>query len=388
MQSPDAPLPPESADWTSAPAEAQRRALIDLGRRADRGIWIHPALWVLLALASDCHRVWPAFFWLNSLCFIALALWRFCLSRQRQAMAESDQARTTRLLVATLVLAALHWGLTALVTLTHPPLASTMRTLLFIVMGALAASGTMVLAIHPVVRRWYAWAVVGPAQLWLLFHPTPQDMFVLAASLMMVVHIVKASGTVYDDYWSAAQARLVIERHAAQLERLSAFDALTKVHNRFTFDRQLEALWAVAARQRAPLALLLIDVDHFKRLNDTWGHVAGDSALRRTAEALRGGIRRASDVLARYGGEEFVVLLPNTGLGEALTLAEQLRAAVAAQTHEPPLADVKVTCSIGVHVLVPSAGQDPLQLLNGADEALYAAKGAGRNRVHACQQSP
>ena len=370
-------------DWASAPAAAQRRALADLGRRADRGIWIHPALWVLLALASDCHRVWPAFFWLNSLCFIAMAVWRFRLSRQRETMAEVDPARPTRLLVIALVLTALHWGLTAVVALSHPQLASTMRTPLFIVMGALAASGTMVLAIHPVVRRWYAWAVVGPAQLWLLFHPNPQDMFVLIASLLMVVYIVKASAAVYDDYWSAAQARLMIERHAAQLERLSAFDALTQVHNRFTFDRQIEALWAVAARQRAPLALLLIDVDHFKRLNDTWGHVAGDRALRRTAEALRGHLRRASDVLARYGGEEFVVLLPDTGLDEALAIAEQLRAAVADQTHEPPLAAVRVTCSIGVHALVPAGGGDPLALVRGADEALYAAKGAGRNRVMA-----
>lgn len=338
---------------------------------------------MLLALAGECHRAWPAFFWINSACFVGIAVWRFALLRRREPPSEADLERPTRLLVAALIGSALHWGVTAVIVLAAPQLAGTMQTLLFIVMGALAASGTMVLAIHPAVRRWYAWAVVAPAQVWLLFNADMQEIFVLAASLMMVIYIVKASHTVYDDYWSAAQARLTIERHVAQLELLSAFDALTQVHNRFTFDRRLEALWALAVRRREPLALLLIDLDHFKRLNDTYGHVAGDRALRRTADALRGCISRSSDVLARYGGEEFVVLLPDTDLGDALRFADRLRCAVADQTHDDALADVRVTCSIGVHAMVPEPGQDMLELVRGADEALYAAKGAGRNRVHA-----
>ena len=379
------PVPPaETLAWSSAPPPAQRRALVELGRRADRGTWIHPALWVLLALAGDCHRVWPAFFWANSACFVGIALWRYALSRRREPLVQEELVRPTRALVAALIVSALHWGVTSVIVLATPELAASMRTLLFIVMGALAASGTMVLAIHPTVRRWYAWAVVAPAQIWLLLHPNFQDLAVLAASVLMVVYIVKASDTVHADYWSAALARLTIERHAAQLERLSAFDALTQVHNRFTFDRRLEALWNLAVRRREPLALLLIDVDHFKRLNDSHGHVAGDQALRRTADALRGCMRRSSDVLARYGGEEFVVLLPDTVLDEALTFAERLRSAVAQQSHEEPLQDIRVTCSIGVHVMVPGAGQDMLDLVNGADSALYAAKHAGRNRVQAC----
>lgn len=382
LLSPPLSFPSEAVGWAGASAAAQRRALLELGRRADRGTWIHPALWVLLALVGDCHRVWPELFWLNNACFVGMALWRLHLMRERAAMADQGLGRATQRLVAALVLSALHWGLTALVVLSNPELASSMRDLLYIVMGALAASGTMVLAIHPVVRRWYAWAVVAPAQLWLVANPNMEDLFVLVASLLMVIYIVKASAAVYDDYWTAAEARQMIERHAAQMERLSAFDALTQVHNRFSFDRQLEALWATAARQRTPLALLLVDVDHFKRLNDTWGHVAGDRALRRTADALRVSLRRECDLLARYGGEEFVVLLPDTDLAEALAFGEQLRAAVAAQHHEAPLAGVKVTCSIGVHALLPRGGQDPVDLLRGADEALYAAKGAGRNRVH------
>lgn len=178
-------------------------------------------------------------------------------------------------------------------------------------------------------------------------------------------------------------ARLSIERHVAQLEVLSAFDALTQVHNRFTFDRRLQALWALAVRRREPLALLMIDVDHIKRLNDTYGHVAGDRSLRRTADALKGCVPRASDVLARYGGEELVVLLPDTDLGDALRIADRLRRAAADQTHDEPLAEVRVTCSIGVHAMVPQPGQDMLELVRGADEAPYAAKAAGRNRVNA-----
>lgn len=113
-----------------------------------------------------------------------------------------------------------------------------------------------------------------------------------------------------------------------ELQHLSFVDGLTGVANRRFLDQQLDLEWRRAAREQAPLALIMVDIDQFKLFNDTYGHLAGDDCLRRVAEALGQGLRRPADILASYGGEEFVAVLPGTALEGALILAERLRTQV------------------------------------------------------------
>lgn len=169
----------------------------------------------------------------------------------------------------------------------------------------------------------------------------------------------------------------------AELTRLSSTDVLTGLANRRVFKAALATEWARCRRQHAPIALLSFDIDHFKALNDTLGHAAGDLALQRVAAALQEGIRRAGDVLARVGGEEFVALLPQTNLAEAQTLAEELRKRVASAAISHPSSSVggHVTVSIGVASVIPDETVEPDELFAAADEALYRAKAGGRNRV-------
>ena len=142
----------------------------------------------------------------------------------------------------------------------------------------------------------------------------------------------------------------------------------------------LERDVARAVRLREPYAVMLVDIDHFKSVNDSHGHLAGDSVLRHVADLLRTRLR-AQDLVGRYGGEEFMVLLPHTPLGGALELAETLRRAVERLPCVGGGKEIPVTVSIGVcgGPLQPADGWDGL--VQGADEALYAAKLAGRNRV-------
>jgi diguanylate cyclase (GGDEF)-like protein len=167
-----------------------------------------------------------------------------------------------------------------------------------------------------------------------------------------------------------------------KLAALSTSDGLTGIANRRRFDEVAGVEWARSARSGQPLALLLMDVDQFKSYNDSYGHPAGDEALKQVAQVLRNFSRRPGDLAARYGGEEFVVIAAETNIQLALAIAESIRAGVEAlaQVHQHSQHGV-LTVSIGVAVSTPGQTANLEALLNMADTALYTAKNAGRNRV-------
>jgi diguanylate cyclase (GGDEF)-like protein len=167
-----------------------------------------------------------------------------------------------------------------------------------------------------------------------------------------------------------------------ELQQQAGEDALTGIGNRRSFDQALPLAWAQAKRRQEPLALLMVDVDHFKLYNDTLGHPAGDGCLRDVARELRRSLHRAEDRIFRYGGEEFVALLANTDAARAGHCAERLRRAVADQKLPHPRG--VVTISLGVATAIPPRhdGDDgPSALVARADAALYRAKQQGRNAV-------
>ena len=169
----------------------------------------------------------------------------------------------------------------------------------------------------------------------------------------------------------------------ALLSELSIRDGLTGLYNRRRFDQVFEMEWRRSLRSMRPLALLMIDVDFFKDLNDAYGHQRGDDCLRELAQLLEEQPRRGHDVVARFGGEEFVVLLPGAEASGALRIAENIRRAVEAQRmeHKTSSAGSCVTVSIGVSSRVPLVGETSESMLYDADMALYMAKQRGRNRV-------
>ncbi|MBI6942227.1 Wsp signal transduction system regulator diguanylate cyclase WspR [Pseudomonas putida] len=167
------------------------------------------------------------------------------------------------------------------------------------------------------------------------------------------------------------------------LQRLMNSDGLTGLSNRRHFDEYLELEWRRAMREQQQLSLLMIDVDYFKVYNDSFGHLAGDEALRQVAEAIRGSCSRPTDLPARYGGEEFALVLPNTSPGGARLVAEKLRQTVhgLAIPHTAPQADSRLTVSIGLATQTPPQGSHCRQLISAADKGLYLAKDSGRNQV-------
>ena len=165
-----------------------------------------------------------------------------------------------------------------------------------------------------------------------------------------------------------------------KLEELSVTDFLTGLANRRRFDEVLGVEWSRALRTNQPLALIMIDVDHFKNFNDRYGHQAGDECLRRIASALKANTGRAGDLIARYGGEEFCIISAYTDVPGAEALAERIRQAVMSLTMRSDVSPFGVvTISLGVAVGSRGSAQSALDLVHKADVALYEAKAGGRN---------
>lgn len=195
---------------------------------------------------------------------------------------------------------------------------------------------------------------------------------VVRIGAIMIVLILFVVGT------TLFLAREMSRRAAAEdkLEELATTDSLTGLRNRRKFDFEIDAEWRRAARNNMPVAVLMIDADHFKSYNDTFGHQAGDQVLVGIAICISDAVRRAGDCPARYGGEEFAVLLPGLSAIEAFTIAEIIRLKVEQWSEHPGV----TTVSVGVASMIPAARLNWSDLIEAADKALYAAKANGRNQ--------
>lgn len=171
-----------------------------------------------------------------------------------------------------------------------------------------------------------------------------------------------------------------LEKANHELEQLSSRDALTGLFNRRVFDEKLLDLWEYHGKKNKPLSLLIVDADHFKQINDTYGHLCGDKVLQELAALFGRLLHRPTDIVARYGGEEFAVLLPDTPIEGAEHVADMIVRSAANNVFMWEEAQLRVTLSIGVHALTPKPGMERHALVEGADLALYSAKETGRNR--------
>lgn len=183
-------------------------------------------------------------------------------------------------------------------------------------------------------------------------------------------------------YRALRELQKELEAKNSELERLSSLDGLTGIANRRIFDEFLRREWLRAARDGTAISLILIDIDHFKKFNDGYGHQGGDDCLRKVARTLAATVKRPSDLVARYGGEEFAVVMPDTDREGAAKIAEALRAGIDGMnlTHEYSTTSDHVTISLGVATMPPSGTTAPEELVAKADEALYRSKENGRNQ--------
>jgi diguanylate cyclase (GGDEF)-like protein len=222
-----------------------------------------------------------------------------------------------------------------------------------------------------------------------LFKPLEPAMLISKVNVFLELHRQK---TELEQKTRELDAKIVeleelqqqLEESNEKLRKLSALDGLTGIPNRRSFDERYSTEWKRAVRQQEPLSLILLDIDYFKAYNDHYGHLAGDVCLRQVAKTVQQALFREVDVVCRYGGEEFILILPNTDTPGAVLVAERILEGLDGLNipHEGVSEHKTISASQGIATRIPQPDEDADQLLEQADQALYAAKEKGRARYH------
>ncbi len=362
--------------------ELERRAHADLAKRARGGIFIYLVAWLILTVPTNVHASEPVFFYTNTVILIVIMLSRlghFLTDRFRPTM-PVPLRRTW--LVATILAGALHWGLMCFWILTHDGFKH-IEFYLIASAAVLGIAGTAALSIAREIRILFPLFMLMPTTIAYLYRQDSDDWILASMVVLALVYVIGTARTTGRDYWQSIENQMLAERRAVEMEKLSVTDQLTGLKNRSFFDQRFAEEWSRACRQASTISLLMVDLDYFKRLNDTHGHVFGDLCLQQVAAVLQREVKREIDLVARYGGEEFVVLLPDTDAAGALRVGEILRHAIESIEIDHQGQAVRLSASIGGASGKPQRADKAASLLKRADEALYQAKAAGRNRYHA-----
>jgi len=205
----------------------------------------------------------------------------------------------------------------------------------------------------------------------------PLAIMIILFSIYMGLIAYRGNG----EYWNALENEYLLEIKSREMTRLSNTDVLTGLYNRRYFDNEFERELKRSGRSSNVLSVIMLDIDDFKVINDTFGHQVGDEYLKKTAETLTSVFKRESDIVARYGGEEFIVLLPGVNADHARQLAEDLQYKIKAMKIDHQGNKVGATISSGIISSVPDVNTISDSIISGADQALYMAKQKGRDRV-------
>lgn len=350
---------------------------------------------LMFSLSFSTDHWWIAMIWLLGFFIITLvrALTTRCFCRRPVEINEYN-GWCRRFFVQSLLAGGL-WGVGGFVV--AYPLDIVAQLLVLVILLGVAAAAVPMLGMHQGVMLAFQLPAILPYMIWMSVQMEYRGFILMAIFFAFMAGVVIAMRRVESTFSSSLKLQFETEQLAdslneanqqlqlanEKLEHLTLVDPLTHIHNRRYFDMQLDKEWKLAIRERTSLALLVLDIDYFKRFNDTYGHGTGDDCLYRVAQALVKAVQRPGDVLARIGGEEFVVLLPGANIDGARIVGEALRSNVEDAGIEHATSDVHhfVTLSIGISVMMPTEGEPVQGFFESADNALYQAKEAGRNRV-------
>ncbi|MGZ9706085.1 diguanylate cyclase [Pseudomonas sp. GNP013] len=333
-----------------------------------------------MAAVMLCWLCWDRFdhrvmlIWLVALALTSLLRVKMFTDWFRCPNSERTPQRWEHRYWITLILSAAVWGAGAFALMPTDDRLSQVLIMLFTV--GMSVSAVSCYSVYRSMTLVSIGLVLLPCTLWLLLQPSPMQVGVGIAVLVFSSFVVSATRKLSDALEKAFRLTRQMERAHSISTRAAQTDELTGLMNRRAFFEHAHVLYAQCRHQQQPLCALMMDMDHFKAINDTYGHQAGDQVLRQIGGVISTSFRQA-DVYGRLGGEEFAVLLPNTSLETARAIAEQLVKAVAGLASEPVHG---LTASLGL-ASTQAQDLDLHGLMNTADKALYRAKAMGRNQV-------
>lgn len=357
----------------------KQRALIDLSIRARGGIILYPVVWFITAAWGNIPQLNPIAFYSISALLMLISLLRTIHYIYLHKGNVTNLKFMNHSLISLILIIALFWGvLTAWVMFYSPYV--TLKYPYMVILAALGIGGTSILSISRIIGITYPFLVFLPSIISALIMGGTENHVMSLLAFLSMVYILEASRATRQDYQDAIHNHFLAEERAQRLQEVSITDPLTGLKNRAFFNEQLPIEWNSCSRLHSPLSILILDLDHFKRINDKYGHIVGDECLQLIGEMLNNEIPRSTDTAIRYGGEEFVIILPNTHITHASLLAERLIKATAHLDFRIDDEPIPLKCSIGVASTIPNYQENYKTLLISADKALYQAKNEGRNR--------
>jgi diguanylate cyclase (GGDEF)-like protein len=315
--------------------------------------------------------------------FFLLSMGGICLFRLihlavSQKMGERYETLNKNIFFTSVIVTALIWGVAyALILLKEEEYIAQM--LMALCVCGLCAGGVVAFIPNRRLSIFFNISILMPATIIMLVNGLniPLAVMIFLFSVYMVLIAYKGNR----EYWDALENEYLLEIKSQEMARLSNTDVLTGLYNRRYFDEELDSEWKRSGRDNSRLSVILLDIDHFKSINDTFGHQVGDEYLKKTAATLISVFKRDYDIVARYGGEEFIVLLPGINADHASQLAEKVRRKIESMIIDHQGKEIRTTISAGIMCCVPNFNTRSDSIISGADKALYIAKEGGKNRV-------
>lgn len=359
-------------------AAIQKRIDMDLLRRSKLGLLIYPIILPVILIPHGYHKLYPLLSWWLIGAMLVLCVLRFMHLRASTVL-HNYSSRLWKVLFSTLtLLQACVLSIFFAIALFNQDFSPITQNIALMVAGF---SGAAAVSLSPSLRLAIAYICILLIPATIASAYTHQNLSYTITMAIYLLYLSLLSHSTHKEYMKAFAIELDLEEKQLALQKLSRVDSLTNVYNRGYFDSLYKIQHRTAIRAQREQSLLMLDVDHFKLINDNYGHLFGDKCLIEIANILKQATQRETDLVSRFGGEEFIVLLHNTPGNEALKMAEKIRVLVQDYAFTYNENSVKITASIGVASMIPQVGEQEETLLNFADKALYQAKHNGRNRV-------
>ena len=355
-----------------------KRVLQDLKKRSTFGILFYILLSVIVVFADNYHDRHQFFSMIFLLSMVGICLFRVLHLAISRKMGERYETLNKNIFFISVIVTALIWGITyALIILQKGEYNAQM--FIAVCICGLCAGGVVAFIPHKWLSIFFNISMLMPVIITMLVNGLyiPLSIMIFLFSAYMVIIAYRGNR----EYWDALENEYLLEIKSRQLERLSNTDVLTGLYNRRYFDQALDLEWKRSGRDNTMFSVILFDIDHFKRINDTFGHQVGDEYLKKTAATMTAVFKRDYDIVARYGGEEFIVLLPGINADRARQLAEKVRQKMESMTLDYKGNKVGTTISAGIMRCVGDFNTRSDYIINCADKALYMAKKGGRNSV-------
>lgn len=359
-------------------AEFSQRVIHDLKNRSASGVLFYILLGVLVIISDEFYKRHTGFTLLFGISVLSLCLFRIVHAAGSKWMRESYGSYHNAIFFISVGFSASIWGIGFAYIMALEGEYTT-KLMMAICTAGLSAGG--IVAFIPSLRlsMFYDFAMMVPAIAIMLIRR--DSLPLTAAFLMYAAYMLLIAYRGNREYWQALENEQLLVKKSEQLRLLSRIDSLTGLYNRRHFNERLDQECKKASRVQRPATVIIGDIDDFKKVNDQFGHQAGDDFLKLTASLLRSVFKRTTDIVARFGGEEFIVLLSDSTPQTALDLAEELRRRMSNMLMPHNGINISTTMSIGVANCVPGINESRDALIARADKALYQAKRQGRNRT-------